>query len=210
VEIRGKASHAGVYPERGISASLVAALALAEIHRGGWFGLIQKDGIRGTSNIGSIGDGKGGSAGVATNVVTDYAKVFGESRSQDPKLIDAITRAYRDAFRDAARLVTDDKGKTARVTFHSERDYYPFRLDEKSPVVRQAVAVSKDAGFAPSLHVGHGGLDANWLVRHGIPTITFGAGQNKIHTVEEYADLKDFERGCRYVLALATAPEMAG
>ena len=33
----------------------------------------------------------------------------------------------------------------------------------------------------------NGGLDANWMVRHGIPTVTFGAGQNEIHTVEEWS-----------------------
>jgi tripeptide aminopeptidase len=206
VEIRGKASHAGVYPEQGISATMVAALALGEIHKGGWFGLIHTRGIRGTSNIGSVGDGMGGSAGQATNVVTDYVKIFGESRSQDPQLIGAITRAYRDAFQKAAKKVKDDKGKTARVKFHAERDYYPFHLSEKSPVVRQTIAVATQAGFSPTLKLATGGLDANWLVRNGIPTITFGAGQNKIHTVEEFVDLKEFERGCRFALALATAP----
>jgi tripeptide aminopeptidase len=209
VEIRGKASHAGVYPERGISSTLVAALALAEVHKGGWFGLVHKNGIRGTSNVGPFGDGAGGSAGAATNVVTDYVRILGESRSHDTKLIDAITRAYRDAFQNAAKQVTDDKGKSAKVKFQVARDYYPFKLDEQSTVVRQALTVAVQAGFAPVVRLANGGLDANWLVRHGIPTITFGAGQNNPHTVNEYADLKDFERGCRYALALATAPDLA-
>jgi len=60
------------------------------------------------------------------------------------------------------------------------------------------------AGFEPALRVGNGGLDANWLVRHGVPTVTFGAGQNAIHTTEEYVDLPAFLDGCRMALALAT------
>src|SRR6478736_6132699 len=36
-EIIGKASHAGVAPEKGISSTLVGALALAEAQRQGWF-----------------------------------------------------------------------------------------------------------------------------------------------------------------------------
>jgi len=48
------------------------------------------------------------------------------------------------------------------------------------------------------------GLDANWLVRHGIPTVTFGAGQNNVHTVDEYVNLDDYLEGCRFALALAT------
>src|SRR5581483_71371 len=42
VEIHGKAAHAGVHPEQGISATAVGALAIAEAVRGGWFGKIKK------------------------------------------------------------------------------------------------------------------------------------------------------------------------
>lgn len=38
VEIHGRASHAGVAPERGISSTMILALALAEVRAGGWFG----------------------------------------------------------------------------------------------------------------------------------------------------------------------------
>jgi tripeptide aminopeptidase len=59
-------------------------------------------------------------------------------------------------------------------------------------------------GLKPTLRTTNGGLDANWMVRHGIPTITFGAGQRNVHTIEEYVDLADFKKGCRLALALAT------
>src|SRR5437773_6358008 len=52
VEIRGRAAHAGAHPERGVSATLVASLALAEIYAGGWFGKIVRDGQEGTANVG--------------------------------------------------------------------------------------------------------------------------------------------------------------
>jgi tripeptide aminopeptidase len=70
--------------------------------------------------------------------------------------------------------------------------------------VRHAEAAARAAGLTPTLRVGNGGLDANWLVRHRIPTVTFGAGQNNVHTIEEYVDLKQFEQGCRMAVALAT------
>ena len=95
VDIHGKASHAGVHPDRGISATLIFSLALAEIHAGGWFGLVKKDGKEGTSNIGSVGDAAGKSAGEATNVVTDFVHVKGESRSHDAKFFREITAAYK-------------------------------------------------------------------------------------------------------------------
>jgi tripeptide aminopeptidase len=207
VEIHGRASHAGVYPEKGISATLVASLALAEVFKGGWFGKVLRNGGAGTSNVGVFGGDDGQSAGSATNVVTDYALIRGESRSHSSAFAKEITGAYREAFNAAARRVRSSTGRHARVRFRTRRDYYPFRLKENAPVVERGLAGARAAGFAPSLKISNGGLDANWLVRHGIPTITFGAGQHNIHSVGEYVDLAEFESGCRMALALATLPD---
>jgi tripeptide aminopeptidase len=203
VEITGRASHAGVHPEQGISATLVAALALADVRQGGWFGKIRQPGGEGTSNVGSFGGRDGMAAGEATNVVTDYAHLRGESRSHDSRFAKEITRAYKEAFQNAAGKVTDDRGRKAKVKFASRLDYYPFRLADDAPVVKHARAAAERIGLKPALRVGNGGLDANWLVRHGIPTITIGAGQNNIHTVEEFVDLGLFADGCRLAVALA-------
>jgi tripeptide aminopeptidase len=205
VEVEGKAAHAGVHPEKGISATLVAALALAEIKKGGWFGKIKKKAGEGTSNVGSFGGQGGKAAGEATNVVTDYVHIRGEARSHDPKFTKAIVKAYRDAFSHAAGLVTDDQGKKAKVKFASRLDYYPFRMKETAPVVRHAWDAALRAGLEPKTRIGNGGLDANWINRHGIPSVTFGAGQNAIHTVDEWVDVPEFLKGCRLALALATA-----
>jgi tripeptide aminopeptidase len=204
VEITGRASHAGVHPEQGISATMVAALALAEVRRGGWFGKVHQADGDGTSNVGRFAGRDGKCAGEATNVVTDYVHIHGESRSHDARFAKAITRAYRAAFASAAEQVRDDRGRKAKVKFTGRLDYHPFRLKEDTPVVRHAKAAALSAGMQPSLRVGNGGLDANWLVRHGIPTVTFGAGQNNIHTIEEYVDLPLFLAGCRMALAIAT------
>jgi p-aminobenzoyl-glutamate transporter AbgT len=37
-----------------------------------------------------------------------------------------------------------------------------------------------------------------------LPTVTFGAGQNEVHTVKEYVDLPEFAAGCRLAVAVAT------
>jgi tripeptide aminopeptidase len=204
VDIVGKASHAGVHPEKGISATMVAALALAEVKAGGWFGKVKKGNQQGTSNVGPFGGRDGRAAGEASNVVTDFVHIKGEARSHDKSFFKEIARAYEAAFHHAAAEVLDDTGQGAKVRFRSRLDYYPFRLRPDSAVVRHAEAAARAAGLTPSLRIGNGGLDANWLVRHGIPTVTFGAGQNNIHTIDEFVDLKLFEEGCRMALALAT------
>lgn len=204
VDIRGKASHAGVAPERGVSATLILSLALAEVHAGGWFGKVVKDGREGTSNIGTVAGADGRPAGDATNVVTDYVHVKGESRSHDAKFVREITAAFKAAFANAAAKVRDHEGRPGKVTFTSRLDYVPFRIRDDSPVVKRASAAVRAIGRTPNLKVTNGGLDANWMVKHGVPTVTFGAGQNEIHTVKEYVELGEFEAACRLAVALAT------
>jgi tripeptide aminopeptidase len=205
VDVRGKAAHAGVAPEKGISATVVLALALAEVYAGGWFGKVVKGTREGTSNVGVVSGAEGKPAGDATNVVTDFVHVKGESRSHDAKFVRDITAAFKSAFTHAAAKVKDDRGRTAKVKFTSRLDYVPFRLKPDAPVIRRAEAAVRAVGRAPNLRVTNGGLDANWMVKHGIPTVTFGAGQNEIHTVKEFVDLQEFEDACRVALALATA-----
>lgn len=206
VDIHGRASHAGVSPEKGISATMIFSLALAEVYEGGWWGKIVKDGREGTSNIGIVTGGQGGSVGDATNVVTDFLRARGESRSHDAKFVREITTAFKNAFRTAARRVKDHKGRPGKVKFISRLDYLPFRLKNEAPVVKRAIAAVTRLGLNPNLRTTNGGLDANWLVKHGIPTVTFGAGQNEIHTIHEYVDLDEFENACRLALILATLP----
>src|SRR5881398_612991 len=105
VEIFGRASHAGGAPERGISSTMILALALADVKAGGWFGKVVKRKQQGTSNVGPVTGGDGRPAGDATNVVTDYVHVRGESRSHDRTVFKEITRAYKAAFEDAAKRV---------------------------------------------------------------------------------------------------------
>ena len=114
---------------------MVAALAMTEAFEGGWFGKVIKDGREGTSNVGPIGDADGGAAGQATNVVTDFVQIRGESRSHDPKFFRQITTAYKAAFASAAGRVTDHQGHGAKVKFTSRTDYHPFRLKEDADVV---------------------------------------------------------------------------
>jgi tripeptide aminopeptidase len=204
VDIQGKASHAGVAPEKGISATMVLALAMADVYKSGWWGKVVKGDKVGTSNIGLVGTPDGRSAGDATNVVTDAVHVKGESRSHDAKFVRQISAAFKTAFTAAAAKVKDSDGRAAKAKFASRLDYVPFRLKDDAAVVKRAAAAVKALGRTPNLRVTNGGLDANWMVKHGVPTVTFGAGQNEIHTVKEFVDLIEFESGCRLALAVAT------
>jgi len=207
VAIKGKAAHAGVAPERGISSTLVASVALTEASRGGWFGKVVKPEGRGSSNVGVFGGKDGKPAGDATNVVTDYVHILGEARSTNEAFAARIAQAFGEAFDKARAEVTDAEGATAEVTFHARAAYPPVTLDEAAPAVLRARKAAESIGLEPVTMISNGGLDANWLAGHGVPTVTFGAGQAEIHTVNEYVDIPEFALGCRLAVAIATMSE---
>ena len=204
IDIVGKAAHAGVAPERGISATLVGALALGEAFNTGWFGKVVKPEGKGTSNPGIFGGKNNQAAGNANNVVTDFVHITGEARSSDAAFASAITAAYRAAFEKAGAAVKDSGGATAQVKFNAKVAYPPFKLPEDSPALKHAKRAAESVGLKPDVVFSNGGLDANWLVKHGIPTVTIGAGQNEVHTVDEFVDVPEFLNGCRLAVALAT------
>ena len=204
VAITGTARHAGVAPAPGISAPLVGALGLAETKAAGWFGKIVKPEGHGTSNVGIFGGRGGAAAGDATNVVTDYAWLKGEARSPNEAFTAAITAGIAKAFEAARTQVTDTGGEMAGMEFTAVKSYPPFNLAEDSPAVRHAVTAVKALGMEPVMVFSNGGLDANWLDKHGVPTVTIGAGQYEIHTIKEYVHLPEYAQGCRLAVELAT------
>ncbi len=86
--------------------------------------------------------------------------VRGESRSHDSKFFKEITKAYKAAFEKAAKRVKNSDGKSGRVKFKAETDYYPFRMKESLPVVKRAVAAVSGIGATPTIRAANGGLDA--------------------------------------------------
>jgi tripeptide aminopeptidase len=200
IEIRGLASHAGGHPEKGISAIAIAGLAIADLVENGWHGLIEKQGKRGTSNVGVI------YGGTATNVVTDHVKIRAEARGHDPKFRQRIIDEIETAFHRAAKKVTNTAGKCGEVTIEGRLDYESFSLPIDSPIVQTAKAAVEAIGATPEINISNGGLDANWLTAHGIPTVTLGCGQNDIHTTAEWLDLAEFHRARQVALHLATEP----
>ncbi|MFM8495827.1 MAG: M20/M25/M40 family metallo-hydrolase [Planctomycetia bacterium] len=197
ITIEGAPSHAGVAPEKGVSAVAIASLAIASLVEDGWHGLVEKGGKRGTSNVGTI---HGGSA---TNVVAESAALKAEARGHDPAFRNRIVKAIETAFKEAAKRIKSVDGKTGKVTIEGRLDYEAFRLDDDEPCVVAAEEAVKAIGLVPRREISNGGLDANWMAANGIPTVTLGCGQMEIHTTHEKLDLDAFENACRVALRLA-------
>ena len=199
ITIDGIPSHAGVAPEKGVSAIAIASLAIASLVEDGWHGLVEKGGKRGTSNVGVI------HAGEATNVVADRAALRAEARGHDAAFRGRIVQAIEKAFAAAAKRVKSSDGRTGKVTISGRLDYEAFRLADDEPCVTAAREAVRMIGLQPRLDISNGGLDANWMAANGTPTVTLGCGQMNIHTTDEQLDLAAYEHACQAALLLATA-----
>jgi len=197
IDVNGIASHAGVCPERGVSAITIAALAIADLQANGWHGSICKGKRRGTSNVGVI---RGGDA---TNVVTDHVFVRVEARSHNRPFRERIVREIEKAFKRAVKQVKNEQGQIGSVSITGHLDYESFCLKPAEPCVKIAESVICALGATPISAIADGGVDANWITEHGIPTVSLGCGQANAHMVTESLDLKQYLLACNIGLSIA-------
>lgn len=201
LQIHGLASHAGVAPERGVSAITIAGLAIAKLHQGKWLGKIKKRDLLGTSNIGVIEGGN------ATNVVTDSVRIRAEVRSHQLATIKELAHRFETEFQAAAASVTNNEGISGKVEINGNLEYEPFALTAEDPSWQAVNRVMEQLGHAPQVAIANGGLDANWMFRHGIPTVSLGCGQRNQHMTSERLVLDEYYQACEIALRLATLRE---
>ncbi len=176
----GTAAHAGVEPERGTSAILMAADALARMTLG-------RLDSHTTANVGII------SGGGATNVVPESCTLSGECRSLSTARADAV----REDITQALNAAANQAGGSVAVTWHV--DYPAVVYDEEDPLVQGIVAAAKAAGLTPQLHYSGGGADANIHASRGVRAITLSTGMANFHSTEEYLRIEDLQGTCRLV-----------
>lgn len=200
ITLHGIPAHAGVSPQAGASAIVMAATAISALHQNGWLGRIDKPGIgTGTANVGVI------QGGDATNVITPLVMLRAEARSHDAAMRQRIVGEIEHACRRAASAVINDQGKAGEVEFETRVDYEAFSLAEDNPSVLAGEAAVRSVGRVPYRSISDGGLDANWLFRHGISAVTLGCGQRNIHTADERLCIADFLDSCRVALHLISS-----
>ena len=200
INVHGIPAHAGVSPQAGASAIVIAANAISALHQTGWLGRIEKAGSGvGTANIGVINGGD------ATNVVTPLVTLRAEARSHDPMMRKRIVTEIETAFQSAAASLTNNAGLRGRIEFESRVDYESFALPDDDPSIIAGEAAVHAVGRSPHRKISDGGLDANWLFRHGIPAVTLGCGQHNIHTSDERLIIADYLDSCRIALHLISS-----
>lgn len=200
IKLNGIPAHAGVAPQQGASAIVMAAKAIASLQDGGWLGRVEKQGRLGTANVGVIQGGE------ATNVVTPEVTLRAEARSHDAEFRTEIVDQIRSAFEAAAATTKNDRGDSGRCEFVSRVDYEAFALPDDNPSVLALTEAIRVIGREPFAKVADGGLDANWLNQHGIDAVTVGCGQMNIHTADEQLHIPDYLAACNLATMLICNP----
>ncbi len=198
IELTGIASHAGARPADGLSAGVMAAHAIAALDREGWHGRIEKEEGTGSANLGIINGGQG------SNVVMPSLHILAEARSHDPVFRRHIIETWKREFSRATQELTNRHGQQGSVSFGSGPTYEAFALNEDEPTVQRLLRAAARCQIDAHLVGNDGGMDANWIVAHGIPAVTIGVGQRDVHMPAEWIDLTDFAAVCQLIRTVAT------
>lgn len=176
--LQGKATHAGVEPEAGISAIEMASRAIAKMKLG------RIDGET-TANIGTIQGGQ------ATNIVPERVEITGEARSLNEAALRKQTGEMEQALRQAAAEFN------GRVEITLEKTYSGFHIPEDAPWM-ELIRTAAEKLHLPFKIISSGGAsDANILNGLGIPAIAFSVGMNNPHTQEENITRRDLVNSAR-------------
>ena len=181
--IKGKTAHAGVEPEKGISAITLAAKAISNMP----LGRIDEDT---TANIGRFEGGK------QTNIVADHVEILAEARSLVPSKMEAQVAKMKEAYEKTA----EKYGGSAEVTVTVMYPGYNQKAGDQ--VVEVARRAAKSIGRDSKLLKSGGGSDANVIAGLGIPTVNLAVGYEEIHTTLEKIAIDDLVKVTELVTAI--------
>lgn len=181
--IKGKTAHAGVEPEKGISAISLAAKAISKMP----LGRIDDET---TANIGRFEGGK------QTNIVVDHVEILAEARSLSREKLDKQTEKMKEAF----EKTSEELGGSADVEV---KIMYPgYKQQAGDQVVEVAREAAKAIGRESKLLKSGGGSDANIIAGFGIPTVNLAVGYEEIHTVNEWIAIEDLVKITELITAI--------
>jgi tripeptide aminopeptidase len=185
--IVGRAAHAGVEPEKGISAIRIAAEMICAFPQG-------RMDAETTANVGTI------SGGTARNAVPERCEFKGEFRSRNKERLMQL-RAEFEGVIEATRR----RHPEAQIDVDLIDLYVGYRVEEGEPLLELARGLIRAIGRQPELVESGGGTDANNFSKHGISALVVGLGGEQFHTVREtlsITNLIDAARFCEQALRI--------
>lgn len=191
VTFHGRKAHAGVEPEKGISAIQVAARAVADMS----LGRIDDETV---ANIGTI------TGGEARNVIPATVVLEGMARSHDQAKLDRQIESMRRACQTSA----EEHGAT--VDFQAEEIYQTYRIPEDARPYREAAAAIRSLGLTVTPRKSGGGTDGNYFNAKGIPCVALPTGMVDEHATSEHIAIDDMVLACKVLVAIVTEASVGG
>lgn len=182
VQVIGKTAHAGVEPEKGINAIMLAGKALTALPK---YGRLDEET---TLNVGVI------NGGAAANIVAPSCEFVIDMRSLDVKKLE---RLKDDTVAIIEKTILGNGG---RVEFDVKLSCPACIIDKAHPCVELAVTAAKNLGAAQiKLEKSGGCSDGNFFCGMGYPAVVLGTGMSNIHTTAEYLKEEDLWNTARWV-----------
>ena len=189
VKVNGLSAHAGMQPEKGVSAISVASDAITRIRCG-------RIDFETTCNIGQI------YGGAATNIVPDEVTIVGEARSHSKEKLDAVVTNIRDAFDEAVTRAGVDGVPSYEMTV--DEDFPGTSVPHDHEVVTLAQEAGQSLGRTIVPERAGGGSDANVFFGKGIMAGVLGTGMTDVHTTSESITLSDMNATAELLYTILT------
>lgn len=175
IMVEGVAAHAGIEPEKGVSALEIASKAIANMR----LGRIDEET---TANLGTV------EGGTATNVVMDHVHITAEARSISAEAAEQQVAHMKALFQETAEEMGGE------VNIKVEKMCTGYRFTEDMAIIKQAQEAIRQIERTPIFEVSGGGSDANVFNEKGKQTVNLSVGYEKIHTVEEYIPVEELKK----------------
>lgn len=172
VTFKGIKAHAGIEPEKGLSAIKVAAEAISLMH----IGRIDNET---TSNIGIIEGGE------ANNIVPDKVKITAEVRSHSSEKLEY----EKNYIIECCKTIVNRYNSS--FEFKCDLEFPRMELSKESYAYNLCVNAFEAEGIKPEILIIGGGSDANILSSKGFNCAIISVGMSNVHTVEETLSIKD-------------------
>jgi len=183
VHIKGRASHAGLAPEKGINAIFVLSEIITLLPNG----RIDEET---TLNVGTISGGR------ATNIVAEEAFCELETRSiQKNKMLD-IEKQVREIIKKTCSKYG------AKFSIERTLEYEGFIIKENDPIAVITSEAMKKIKLKPLFLAMGGGSDTNIINSSKISAINLSCGMQQIHSTDEYIMIKDLVNGTRLAVSI--------
>ncbi|MDE2686892.1 MAG: M20/M25/M40 family metallo-hydrolase [Chloroflexota bacterium] len=169
IEVTGRAAHAGIEPEKGLSAIRIAAEVITRLPQG-------RLDDETTFNVGII---EGGSV---RNAVAEKTLIQGEFRGRNNETLDNIRMQIDEALDEVRGLFPEAE---LDVQLHTEFETYT--LTEDDPATQRVMRAQRSIGLDTVFKTSGGGTDGNVFRQKGMSAVVVGMAVYGMHTVREYA-----------------------